>query len=226
MTRVINPFLKSLRSKVALIAYSLPGGEDPIRKKIYRSIHGRPAEKDREQGARELTARLNSFSYQGKPLSPQLTLSADKPVVDYFRQFPGLDASAQFNHQGFWDLPIPVAKPLEVAPNDVVIYDGAGYPALRKFLQQQGIRHILLAGYHADMCVCKTTAGYRNLEQDFNVFLVGDATQATFPASDTPRFATSSTISSASMEVLITQVSWIQCQPNSETASARDRARP
>jgi nicotinamidase-related amidase len=137
-----------------------------------------------------------------------------------------LDASARFNHEGFWNLPIPVARPLEVAPDDVVIYDGDGYPALKSFLKQQGIRHILLAGYHADMCVCKTTAGYRNLENDFNVFLVGDATQATFPASDTSRFATSSTISSASMEVLITQVSWIQYQSTPQTASGRGRSRP
>jgi hypothetical protein len=226
MTRVVNPFLKSLRGKVALVAYSLPGREDAIRKKIYRSVHGRPTEKDRAEGAQELTARLKSFSYRGSPLSRQLTLSADKPVVDYFRQFPGLDAGARFNHEGFWDLPIPVAKPLEVGRDDVVIYDGEGYPSLKQFLQQQGIRHILLAGYHADMCVCRTTAGYRNLDQDFNVFLVGDATQATFPASDTSRFATSATISSASLEVLVTQVSWLHYEGNRETASARHRARP
>ena len=226
MTRVVNPLLKSLRGKVALVAYSLPGIEDPIRKKIYRSIHGRPTEQDRLRGAKELAARLHSISYRGSPLASQLTLSADTPVADYFRQFPGLDASARFNHEGFWNLPIPVARPLEVAPDDVVIYDGDGYPALKSFLKQQGIRHILLAGYHADMCVCKTTAGYRNLANDFNVFLVGDATQATFPASDTSRFATSSTISSASMEVLITQVSWIQYQSTPQTASGRGRSRP
>ena len=178
------------------------------------------------RGARELAERLHGFSYRGSPLSRQLTLSADAPVADYFRQFPGLDAGARFNHDGFWDLPIPVARPLEVARDDVVIYDGDGYPALKKFLKQQGIRHVLLAGYHADMCVCKTTAGYRNLEQDFNVFLVGDATQATFPASETPRFATSSTLSSASMEVLITQVSWIRHQSTQQTASARRGSRP
>ena len=39
---VINPFLKSLRSKVRVVAYSLPGTEDPIRKKIYRSFRGQP----------------------------------------------------------------------------------------------------------------------------------------------------------------------------------------
>ena len=33
MREVVNPFLKSLRGKVSLVAYSLPGTEDPIRKK-------------------------------------------------------------------------------------------------------------------------------------------------------------------------------------------------
>jgi nicotinamidase-related amidase len=131
-------------------------------------------------------------------------------VVDYFRQFPGLDAGPRFNNQGFWDLPIPVAKPLQVEPDDVVIYDAEGYEPLKQFLARQGVRHILLTGYHADMCVCRTTAGYLNLSKDFDVFLVGDATQATFPASDTPRFATSATVSAASLNLFITQVSWVQ----------------
>jgi nicotinamidase-related amidase len=223
MARVVQPFLKSLRGKVGIVAYSLPGSEDAIRKKLYRSIRSRPSEENRLQGAKELRTKLQGFPYRGEPLHQQLNLSADKPVVDYFRQFPGLDATAPFNGEGFWDLPIPVAKPLEVARDDVVIYDGEGYPPLKKFLQQQGIRHILLAGYHADMCVCQTTAGYRNLARDFNVFLVGDATQATFPASDTPRFATSATISSASLEVLITQISWIHYRAAPETKDGWDR---
>ena len=33
---VINPFLKALRGKAAFVMYSLPGGEDPIRRKLYR----------------------------------------------------------------------------------------------------------------------------------------------------------------------------------------------
>src|SRR5688572_13282857 len=48
---VINPFLKSLRGKVAFVMYSLPGGEDPIRKKLYRSFTGKPTEEQRRQGA-------------------------------------------------------------------------------------------------------------------------------------------------------------------------------
>jgi hypothetical protein len=210
MRRVVNPFLKSLRGKVGLIAYSLPGAEDPIRKKLYRSVRGRPSEEERRQGAKELAARLTDFPYRGQPLPEKLSLSRDRPAVAYFRQVPGLDAGAKYNGPGFWDLPIPVARTLEVDAGDVVIYDADGYAALKAFLQKQGIRHVLLAGYHTDMCVCRTTAGYKNLAQDFDTFLVGDATQATFPAADTPRFATTAAISFASLEVFITQVSWVR----------------
>src|SRR5262249_46726171 len=63
--RVLNPFLKAWRGKVALVAYSLPGGEDPVRKKMYRSIRSRPSEAERRQGAAELAETLNAFSYKG-----------------------------------------------------------------------------------------------------------------------------------------------------------------
>jgi hypothetical protein len=213
MRQVINPLLKSLRGKVGLVGYSLPGHEDPIRKKLYRSFRGRPTAEERRQGAKELADTLGRFSYQGQPVPKQLTVSAETPAADYFRQFPGEDAGTRFNNAGYWDLPIPVARPLEVDPDDVVIYDREGYGPLKEFLQKQGIRHVLLTGFHTDMCVCSTTAGYRNLRKDFDVFLVGDATQATFPASDTPRFATRAAVSLASVEVFVTQVSWIRPQP-------------
>jgi nicotinamidase-related amidase len=213
MKRVLNPFLKSLRGKVGLVAYSLPGAEDPIRKKLYRSMHGKPSEEERRQGAQELAARLKGFTYRGQALPEKLTVSTDWPAVDYFRQLPGLDPGPKYNNAGFWDLPIPVARPLEVDPADVVIYDPEGYPALKAFLQKQGIRHVLLTGYHTDMCVCRTTAGYKNLAQDFDTFLVGDATQATFPASATPRFATTTAVAFASLDLFITQVSWVRYQP-------------
>ena len=74
---------------------------------------------------------------------------------------------------------------------------------------------MLLTGYATDMCFCKTTAGYQNLSKDFNVFLVGDATLATFPANSSPRFATNAAISFASLEHLITQVSWIEYRQDS-----------
>jgi hypothetical protein len=210
---VVNPFLKSLRGKAAFVMYSLPGSEDPIRKKLYRSFTGRPTAAERAQGARELTEKLAAFSYQGDPLPVKLTLSADRPVADYFRQFPGLDAGAKYNGAGFWDLPIPVCKDVEVHPDDVVIYDRPGYAPLKAFLQAHGVRHVLLTGYATDMCFCRTTAGYDNLARDFNVFLVGDATLATFPANATPRFATNAALALASLNHLVTQVSWVRHRP-------------
>ncbi len=105
-----------------------------------------------------------------------------------------------------------MTKDIEVHPDDVVIYDAAGYEPLRVFLEKNGVRHVLLAGYATDMCYCRTTAGYQNLARDFNVFLVGDATLATFPANSSPRHATNAAISFASLDHLITQVSWVKYQ--------------
>jgi hypothetical protein len=212
MKVVVNPFLQALRGKVGLVAYSLPGAADPIRKKIYRSFTHQPSAEETALGRKELAAKLQGFSYKGQPLPERLQVSSEKPVVDYFKQFRGLDASARFNNAGFWDLPIPVAHALEVAAEDVVIFDQEGYAALKTFLQKQGIRHVLLTGYNTDMCVCKTTAGYDNLAKDFNVFLVGDATLATFPAHDTPRFATTAAVSFAALDLFITQVSWVRAK--------------
>jgi nicotinamidase-related amidase len=210
---VINPFLKALRGKAALVMYSLPGGEDPIRKKLYRSFEHRPGAAERAQGAKELRARLTAFNYRGGPLPERLTLSPERPAADYFRQFPGLDAGPHYNNAGFWDLPVPVTRDLDVDPDDVVIYDARGYGPLKEFLVKHGVRHVLLTGYATDMCFCRTTAGYQNLTKDFNVFLVGDATLATFPANPSPRFATNAAISLASLDHLITQVSWVRYRP-------------
>ncbi len=207
---VINPLLKSLRGDVAMVMYSLPGDEDSIRKKLYRSFKHKPTAEERKAGAKELKAKLGNFDYRGQPLPTKFEISRDKSVIDYFRQFPGLDASAKFNNAGFWKLPIPVTKDIDVDPDDVVIYDAQGYEPLKAFLQKNGVRHVLLTGYATDMCFCRTTAGYQNLSRDFNVFLVGDATLATFPANSTPQYATNAHISFASINHLITQVSWIR----------------
>ena len=215
---VINPFLKSLRGKAALVMYSLPGSEDPIRKKVYRSLRGAPSETDRQQGAKELAAKLNGFEYRGEPLPTELKLSQQTPVIDYFRQFPGLDAGPRFNNAGFWNQPIPVTKDVDVLPEDVVIYDAEGYEPLKQFLKATGVRHILLTGYATDMCFCRTTAGYENLSRDFNVFLVGDASLATFPANKSPKYATNAHISFASLNQLVTQISWIKYMSNSSAA--------
>jgi hypothetical protein len=212
---VINPFLKSLRGKVAFVMYSLPGNEDTIRKKLYRSMRSRPTEAQRSQGAKELRKKLTSFSYRSEPLPPTLELSTDTPVISYFKHFPGLDAGDRYNAAGFWDLPIPVTRDVDLDPDDIVIYDGEGYELLKKFLKEQGIRHVLLTGYATDMCFCKTTAGYENLSRDFNVFLVGDATLATFPASKTPKHATTAAISYAALNHLVTQISWIRYESES-----------
>ena len=74
------------------------------------------------------------------------------------------------------------------------------------------------------MCFCLTTAGYNNLSKDFNVFLVGDATLATFPANNTPKYATNAHISFASLNQLITQTSWIKpiSESDQDALSLRD----
>jgi nicotinamidase-related amidase len=97
-----------------------------------------------------------------------------------------------------------------------VIFDADGYAKLRDFLRASGVRHVLLTGYATDMCYARTCAGYENLSKDFNVFLVGDATLATFPAHVTPKFATSAHLAFASINQLITQISWITYEPRTK----------
>ena len=207
---VIDPFLKRLRGKAAFVMYSLPGPADPVRTKVYRSFTKTPTAEERAVGEKELRKVLAAYPYRGEPLPAKLTVSADRPVIDYFKQFPGLDAGPRFNGDGFWKLPIPVSTAVSVAPDDVVIYDAEGYAPLQAFLKAHGVRHVLLTGYATDMCYCRTTAGYENLAKDFDVFLVGDATLATFPANATPRFATNAHISYAALDHFVTQVSWVR----------------
>lgn len=206
---VLNPFLQRMRPNVSLLLYSQPGDEDTIRKKLYRSIRATPTDTEREEGRKELHEKLNNFDYKAGPLPATLTFKTDTPVIEYFKQFPGLDAGEHYNGKGYWDLPIPVIKGIDTAPSDVMIYDDEGYAPLRDFLKAQGIRHVLLTGYCADMCFKATTAGYDNLSKDFNVFLVGDATLATFPSNKTPAYATNAAISFAALNQLVTQISWI-----------------
>lgn len=207
---VINPFLKWLRGKVAFVMYSLPGSADPIRKKVYRTFGHNPSGAERMQGKNELKEKLASLSYKGERLPATLALSADRPVADYFRQFPGLDPGPKYNGPGFWDVPIPVTNDIDVDPADMVIFDADGYSLLRDFLKKNKVRHVLLTGYATDMCYSRTTAGYQNLSKDFNVFLVGDASLATFPSNSTPRFATNAALSFAAIDQLITQISWVR----------------
>jgi hypothetical protein len=207
--QVIEPFLKRLRPNVALVMYSLRGSEHPVHAKLYRSIRKKPTDAERAEGRREIAEILGRFDYRAKGLPKQLTLSSTSPVQDYFRQFPGLDPGPTYDHAGFWELPIPVTDAITVFPDDYVYYDEEGYPPLLDFLKSQHVRHVLLVGYATDMCFCLTTAGYKNLSQAFNVFLVGDATLATFPANNTPKYATNAHISFAALNQLITQSSWV-----------------
>ena len=207
---VVNPFVKSLRGKAGVVLFSLIGDADPIRTKLYRSVTHTPTGAERKEGERELAESLKAFKYKAEPLPTKLTVSTDRPVNDYFKQFPGLDAGTRFNGPGYWDLPVPVTKDVDVAPDDVVFYDGQGYDVLRDFLKKHHIRHVLLTGYATDMCFRRTTAGYQNLSKDFDVFLVGDATLATFPANDSPRHATNAAVSFAALDHLVTQVSWVR----------------
>ncbi len=207
---VVDPFLTEWRPKVGMVVYSLPGSEDAIRRKLYRSVRGKPTREDRQAGTAELAKALSEFDYQGQPIPAAIELGAEHPVGDYFRQFPGLDANDGYNHAGFWKLPTPVSGCIRVHEDDVVAYDAEGYPLLRDFLKAGGIRHVLLTGYNTDMCYASTMAGYENMSRDFNVFLVGDATLATFPANPDPRHATNAAISYAALNQLVTQISWIK----------------
>ena len=121
--KVLNPFLKRMRGHVSTVLYSLPGKADPIRRNLYRSVRGQPTPQERVAAQQALEKKLRSFPYQGQPLPTKLKLSRDLSVVDYFRQFPGLDAGAKYNRAGFWKLPVPVHRDIDVAPQDVVIYD-------------------------------------------------------------------------------------------------------
>ncbi len=104
------------------------------------------------------------------------------------RQQGRAELEAYFGGLGGKDWPdyIPVSSNLDYQVEDVVIYDGLGYPALRDYLAAQGIKCVLLGGYCTDMCVISTTAGYRNLAQDFPVFLVGNITLAAWPTTPEP----------------------------------------
>ena len=221
---VLNPFFRRLRNHVALVAHSLPGVEDEIRKLLYPSISTKHEERacrggalcppntapTVERGEKLLAELLSKHKFEGKPLKKRLTLDANAPVKSYFEQTPSTDAGDYYNGQGFWQLPMPIVKCLERGPNDIVFYDGEGYPKVCDYLKSIGVRHILLTGYCTDMCVIGTTCGYENLSKDFNVFLVGDATLATYPGSTTPKYATQVALANAALRQMITQVNWVK----------------
>ena len=208
--QVINPFLRRFRERVGVVGYSMPRVEDDIRRLLYASITTPPEALNPPEGERRLRALLDAQTFTGRPLAREIELDPAHPVFSYMRKTPSTDAGAACNGNGFWELPMPVHAALDRCPTDLVFYDGEGYEKVRDYLKRQGIRHVLLLGYATDMCVKATTCGYDNLCQNFNVFVVGDATLATFPASTTPRFATQVALHNAALWQLVTQVGWVR----------------
>ncbi|MBU0609856.1 MAG: isochorismatase family protein [Armatimonadetes bacterium] len=209
LQQVINPLLARLRPRLALVGYSMPGVEDDARRLLYASVRTEPEALDPAAGERRLREVLAAHPFTGEPLIEQLMLADDALLHDYRRQTPSTDAGDRTNGPGYWQLPMPVHAALDRAPTDRVFYDGEGYPLVRDFLRARGVRHVLLCGYATDMCVKATTCGYDNLAADFNVFLVGDATLATFPASQTPALATQVALCNAALHMMISQAGWI-----------------
>jgi len=223
LRQVVEPFLKARRGVVRQVVFSLPGQPDPLRRGLYRSTDGPPTNPDPDDARRRLQKRLGQFRYAGRPLPQSLALDPTVPRTRaYLDGFRALD-ERKFNPTGFQSLPIPIARDLTVADSDVVFYDGQGYAALRTYLKGRGIKHVLLAGYGTDGCVRVTTAGYLNLRKDFNLFLVGDASLAAFPANSSPKHATNVALSAAAQELLITQVSWIRTAAENSGGSSATR---
>ena len=112
------------------------GGTHPITDRLYRTLHADlPSAAERDAARAELTAALRAFEYDGHDTIPsELELSQESPVKDYFAQFPGLDAGPGYNGEGFWELPVPVVKYLQVHENDVVCWD--------EQVRRQGKQHL------------------------------------------------------------------------------------
>ena len=207
---VVNPFMRRLRPHIAVVVHSLTTREDGIRKLLYPSISTTPEELDVALGEKLLAELLGNHKFEGQPLISKLTLDAQKPLPGYFEQTPPVDAGDYYNGPGFWELPMPIVKGLDFGEGDIVMYDDEGYPKIRDYLKSKGVRHILMVGHATDVCIIHTTCGYLNMNQDFNVFLVGDATLATYPASTTPKYSTQAVLADAALNLMITQVSWVK----------------
>ena len=199
---IVFPFIESMRGRVRFTGYSMSDGEDELRKKYNRSISNKIENKEPYINAGE--------KFIGSPLPSAFDLPKDgRALYNYFNSFPGLDAEEYYN-AGLRKIPMPISAGAVLRNDDFVIYDAEGYEKLKNYLIGEGITNILLCGYATDMCLKATTAGYENLRNDFNVFIVGDATLATFPANESPACATTAALTFASLTNMVTQVSWIK----------------
>ena len=118
--------------------YSLPGPGDPIRKKLYRTFDHTPTAEERTQGEHELEEKLASLQLQGRAAAGEadaLGRTSRSPTTS--GSSPASTPGRGTTVAGFWDVPIPVTKDIDVDPDDVVIFDAEGYPALARLPQEE-----------------------------------------------------------------------------------------
>ncbi len=88
---VIDPFLKSLRGKVSLVMYSLPGSEDPIRHKLYRSFTHRPDDSRAQRRRTRVGRQAERFRLFAASRCPsRVTLSSEQAGGRLFSPVPRL----------------------------------------------------------------------------------------------------------------------------------------
>jgi hypothetical protein len=69
MDDLVKPLVDSVRGRLPLVAYSLPGGPDSIRGKLYRDYDSQPGATLRAQGRMEIEAYLNGLTGSQWPSS-------------------------------------------------------------------------------------------------------------------------------------------------------------
>ncbi len=212
MQKVVNPFLHKIRSHVAGVIYSLVGPEDDIRKKLYKSIDNPSLPSNGgDGGMQEYKQLLSSLNLKGNSLKKELILDDSHILYSYFEQFHGLDSSPYYNGDSRTKTPKLLSSYLDYDQNhDIVIYDGDGYEKVKDYLKNKGITNILFLGYAIDICCKASVFNYEKLKKDFNVFIVGDATLATWPAQETPANTTTTELCRLSINNLITEINKIK----------------
>ncbi|MFC1606684.1 hypothetical protein ACFL47_01835 [Candidatus Latescibacterota bacterium] len=226
--QVINPFLKRMSGHVSLVGHTLPGREDDIRKLLYPSMRTNRDDLDVETGFIRLADAFAVHTSNVQTQEEVLKLDGDIPLTSYFLATPSSHATGRYHGHGFDTLPVPLVENIHRSSNDMVFYDGESYENIRDYLKDRGTRHILVMGFiekttllpthpregaeNADTSVMEkigTVLDIERLGEDFNIFLVGDTTRTTFPASSTPKYATQTALTILSGDYMITQVNWI-----------------
>lgn len=80
---VVRPFVDSMRDVVALVGYSLPGGADSTRNKLYRDYDSKPTESQRAEGQAEMEAYLRSLTGTQWPTKIPLVSNLQYDPNDY-----------------------------------------------------------------------------------------------------------------------------------------------